>query len=166
MKDYRNASEEYARGHKVGCEMAVTYLTSDENRARKREKNMVEKWSVRCGYLRDMMKAVCPTSKPRSFTSTAVQTEQPSNRSSTVYSGLHNKHPLSSCLDASIHNHQHGTTSIFESDIKCSTSQLGRRLQQIAPITPLPPLLHQPRDLSRFTFTIFIFSIFISSTSF
>ena len=45
-------SEDYARGHKVGCELV---LILDESRVWKREKNMVRKWSNRHGYLQVMM---------------------------------------------------------------------------------------------------------------
>jgi len=46
--------------HKSAVKWRSHILTSDENRARKEGEEHGRKWSVRCGYLRDMMKASVP----------------------------------------------------------------------------------------------------------
>ena len=149
-------SEDYARGHKVGCEMATTYFDIG------REQGMEEGEEHGCEVERQVWLSsghgvgqCVPASEPRSFMSTALQTDDPVITTTDASVGnttqlcttVSTQTSTISCLDASV--------QALEPPPSLSQPQKAIRKPldwaedaNSLPITPIPLSLRQPRDFS------------------
>jgi hypothetical protein len=145
-------SEDYARGHKVGCELATTYfdigreqgVEEGEEHGREVERQV---W-ISSGHDEGQC---TPTVKPRSFTSTTTQTDSLEITPIVILSDkivqTDSEQPTTATCEASIqasepppYPSQPQKTITVPLDWAEEANSL--------PITPLPPSLHPPRDLS------------------
>jgi hypothetical protein len=153
-------SEEYARGHKAGCEMATTYF--DVGREQGMAEGEEHGREVECQVWLSSGHGVgqcTPTSEPRSFTSTALQTDDPVIVPADLSDGNLNTQPtrLHTSVSTQTSTISYLNTSIQATEPPPSLSQPQKTSAALLdwaedtislPITPIPPSLGQPRDLS------------------
>jgi hypothetical protein len=149
-------SEEYARGHKAGCETATTYFDigreqgTEEGEEHGRE---VER-QVWLSSGHDVGQCT-PISKPRSFTSAALQTDDPVitttdasvGDTAQLYATVSTQTSTISCLDASVQASEPPPTPSKPQKITMEPLDWAEDVNSL-PIASLPPSLHLPRDLS------------------
>ena len=138
-------SEEYARGHKVGCEMAATYFDVGREQGMEDGEEHGQEVEHQTWLLSGHDAGQCtPTSKPRSFMSTALQTDDPIITPTQSHIAVSTQTSIIFHID----------TSVQASELLSSPSQSQKMSPfdwaedaNLLPITP-PPVPRQPCDLS------------------
>jgi hypothetical protein len=146
-------SEDYARGLEAGSEMRTTYF--DAGRKQGIEEGEERGREVECQVWLSSGHGIgqcTPTSEPRSFTSIALQTDNPlftlTHSTAQSCTAVSTQTSTISQSDASVQATEPPLSPSQPQNLKAITALDWAEDANSLPITPLPPLLRQPRDLS------------------